>query len=394
MTYRILSLDGGGPWALLEVKALIQLFDAKTLGHEVLSAFDMVAANSGGSLVLGGLVENLPLSTIANFFLDDSSRKMMFSPSKNLGDRVLHGLSGIGPKYSAEAKLWAIEQILPKSGPSQMAGVAANVSGSGGNPVRLLITSFDYDVTRAVFFRSVKSGGPGWGDGDASTATLAEAIHASTNAPVNYFDAPAAFHTSDRRYWDGGVAGCNNPVLAAVTEAISAQVNSTDIRALSIGTGNLLRPLAGVNDPPNPLFAPRIDSSLIKDITKLASSILDDPPDAASFVAHAMVGGQNGLNPPEQSRIVRLNALISPVQSAAGGWTFPQGMTPANFNYLAALPMDAIEPSQVSAIDDFGNRWIAGAVPNQPIRLDSSTLRTEVGYNIFGDALAAWRRIR
>ena len=51
--FRILSLDGGGSWALIEVKALIALYGAGATGHEVLSHFDLAAANSGGSIVLG-----------------------------------------------------------------------------------------------------------------------------------------------------------------------------------------------------------------------------------------------------------------------------------------------------------------------------------------------------
>ena len=57
--YRILSLDGGGSWALIQVKALIELFGPDKPGREVLQDFDLVAANSGGSIVLGCLVEDL-----------------------------------------------------------------------------------------------------------------------------------------------------------------------------------------------------------------------------------------------------------------------------------------------------------------------------------------------
>jgi patatin-like phospholipase/acyl hydrolase len=58
MNYRILSLDGGGTWALIQVKALIALYDNEpaTSGHDVLRDFDLVAANSGGSIFLGGLL--------------------------------------------------------------------------------------------------------------------------------------------------------------------------------------------------------------------------------------------------------------------------------------------------------------------------------------------------
>jgi patatin-like phospholipase/acyl hydrolase len=70
MAYRILSLYGGGIWALIQIKALISLYnnDKGTSGHTVLKDFDLVAANSAGSIVLGGLLENLTLGGILALF--------------------------------------------------------------------------------------------------------------------------------------------------------------------------------------------------------------------------------------------------------------------------------------------------------------------------------------
>jgi len=106
---------------------------------------------------------------------------------------------------------------------------------TGLRPVHLLITGFDYDRNRATFFRSCAASGPTWGTGEPTGITLAEAIHASTNAPLNYFDAPATFPDRPGRYWDGAISGCNNPVLAAVTEAIVTGQNPVDLAVLSIG---------------------------------------------------------------------------------------------------------------------------------------------------------------
>jgi hypothetical protein len=39
MVYRILSLDGGGTWSLIQVKALIALYSNDTSGHAVLREF-------------------------------------------------------------------------------------------------------------------------------------------------------------------------------------------------------------------------------------------------------------------------------------------------------------------------------------------------------------------
>jgi patatin-like phospholipase/acyl hydrolase len=108
MAYRILSLDGGGSWALIQVRALIALYSETKRGNEVLADFDPVAANSGGSIVLGGLIENLQLGDILQYFLDAEKRSAMFSPTDSVVDTVLSSTLGIGPKYATEPKLLAL----------------------------------------------------------------------------------------------------------------------------------------------------------------------------------------------------------------------------------------------------------------------------------------------
>jgi uncharacterized protein len=393
MSYRILSLDGGGAWALIEVKALIDLYGSNTTGWEVLRRFDLATANSGGSLVLGGLLKNLPLSDLLGYFKDQAKRESIFSPTSSWGDTALHTLTGMGPKYSAKAKLPALETILGDTGTAKLARVAATIPGRSGQPIHAMIVGFDYDRNRATFFRSAPAGSAVWGDGAAADVTVAEAIHASTNAPVNYFDAPADFPLHSERYWDGGITGCNNPVLVAVTEAVVLGNTLTDILALSIGTASVVRPVAPPGAPSSPYLIARADPSLVGDLRKLATSILDDPPDAASFIAHAMTGGSSSLPPGVDSRIVRMNPLISPVPMNGGGWTAPTGVTPAQFAYLCNLDMDAVKQTEVAAIEAYCDFWIAGQAPNQPIRYDGATLRPEIGYDRYPQAKSAWRTL-
>jgi len=143
-------------------------------------------------LVLAGLVENLSLEEILQYFMDEDKRCSVFSPTTKVGDDVLRAMLNAGPKYSTSAKLPAIEQLLPKTGDKPLAGSMMGVAGPNGAPVHLLIVGFDYDRNRTVFFRSAPANGPGWGEGQPANVSLAGAVHASTNAPVNYFDAPAA----------------------------------------------------------------------------------------------------------------------------------------------------------------------------------------------------------
>ena len=98
---------------------------------------------------------------------------------------ILH----MGPKYSASAKLPAIERLLPKTGDNPLANTTSRLSDQTGR-----LSCFDRRLRLrsepGCLLSSAAAAGPDWGDGQPADATLAGAVHASTNAPVNYFDAP------------------------------------------------------------------------------------------------------------------------------------------------------------------------------------------------------------
>ncbi|HTF67964.1 MAG TPA: patatin-like phospholipase family protein [Edaphobacter sp.] len=398
--YRILSLDGGGSWALIQVKALIELYGPDKLGRDVIQDFHLVAANSGGSIVLGCLVENFSLSKILAFFNDKAQRKAIFSQTDSIEHRALHAIAGLGPKYSEKNKLPALQKVLPQRGNLSLLDAVAGIRRPGASEdLHILITSFDYDRNQATFFRSAAATGPEWGHEDASKITLAEAIHASTNAPVNYFDAPARFPDRDGRYWDGGISGCNNPVLVAVTEAVVKGQAPTNIVALSIGTASVALPEAQPGEQlPLPYVRDIIEPGIKNDLSKLASSILDDPPDIATFLAHVMTGSGIGLGTQAaDSRIVRMSPLVSPVKKVVNGtaiWSAPGSMTAAQFKSLKNLDFDAVEQPQIDEITQYADLWVKNEAPNQPIRMNGSTLVRELGQDTFGATKSAWEAIK
>src|SRR5215510_57735 len=103
MSYKILSLDGGGSWALVQARVLIDIY-GDINGHELLRQFDMAIANSGGSLVLACLCNDMLLSEICEVFEDENSRRQVFSELNFFG-QLARKILGIGPKYSAKKKL-------------------------------------------------------------------------------------------------------------------------------------------------------------------------------------------------------------------------------------------------------------------------------------------------
>ena len=392
--YKILSLDGGGSWALIQVKALQDLYGENIGGHEVLRRFDLVAATSGGSIVAGMLATGVPLSKIVAFFKDEAARKKIFV--RLCGIQILPKIFHIGPKYSTPAKFEGLKNLLGEAGSRVMEDLPGYVSGRTAKP-DFLITSFGYDRERVVYFRSdLKSRTSSFPPKGSPQKhyTLAEAIHASSTPPVNYFKEPAEFNGN--RYWDGGVSGNNNPVLSAVVEAVSNGHSPNSIRVLSIGTGLVFLPTEGPAAAAGLLMS-RVKPSLIADIQKLATTILDDPPDAASFISHVMLGQRLPKDDKDFVRdtsLVRMNPLVQPVLSN-GKWLVPWGSGAKElkqFTSLKTLGLDAIENDEIRLIDDFCDRWTHGSVVNQSIRARSD-LSCEIGHGSYQDAKSHWQAL-
>ena len=393
--YRILALDGGGCWALIQARALRRIY-GDVRGRDLLAQFELVAANSGGSIVAAALACDFTPSQIDALFADDTARRELFVALPPW-ERVPQAVLGLGPKYRAAAKLDGLRRYLGATGDTPLDRLAATIAPPGTpRPADFLIVAFDLDRRRAVFFRS-NSDSRARSSSPAQPPTLAEAVHASSNAPVNYFDTPATFETaaySGRRFWDGALAGYNNPLLAAVVEARANGVAAEDIVALSVGTGSVVRP-PEADDVRAPLGAPREPSDTLHDLTTVAGTILDDPPDAATFVAHTLLGqplGRDPDRPVASGSIVRISPLVQPVRAADGSWTLPPGLGVDDFARLTVLDMDATEPDDIALLQRFCDAWLVDTVPNQPIRANG-LLQCEIGFPLFGAAMDQWKKL-
>ncbi|MGE5506043.1 MAG: patatin-like phospholipase family protein [Actinomycetota bacterium] len=395
--YSILSLDGGGSWAIIQVRALMAIYGDVT-GHEVLKNFRLVIANSGGSITAGALFSNIRLSQAFRLFYSEEWRRRMFV-DRAWPIAAINRKLGFFSRYLTEEKLEGLKRAFGPMGAGAMGGIALHDTPMDELPKRaadgsrlphLVITAFDYHRERAKFFRS-NTGSLAGNRSAGPVPKLPWAIHASSTAPVNYFDCPAV--VDSELYWDGGVAGLNNPVMAGVVEALAdPEREGAAVVALSIGTGSARLPL---EPPADPVHHERKGPGPINDVRKLATSILDDPPDAASFMAHVVLGGTL----PTDDRpsitdgpVVRLNPLIQPIWTGTG-WQMPPPDYADDFDTLKELDMDAVKQEQVEAIDRLCDWWLcpAGVVPNQPLRAERDTLVPQIGHRWAADAIAQWR---
>ncbi|MDE1145285.1 MAG: patatin-like phospholipase family protein [Azospirillaceae bacterium] len=404
MTYRILTLDGGGPWALLEAMVLADLYGSDTPGHDILAEFDMAAGTSAGAIVLGGLVKNLTPAQILDLFVNDARRSTLFVKMHGL-DRIVAELD-LGPKYSTAGKLNGLAAMLDDT--SLVPPTPATVNGQvkplalstraiadlplppargGATPVKVFITAFDYAQRRAALFRSYAGLSTPVATGMASTAPLAEAINASSTAPVTFFDTPAV--CQGRLYWDGGLTGCNNPVMLALTEALQQGAGPV-FQMLSLGSGTTrLAPHGDTSQPPAHLGEVTKAQGMMDDLTRLAQTTLDDPPDAASYDAHILAQRLAAQDPATLGGLVRFNVSVQPVL-ATGAWVQPAGLAGDLFTTLADLPADAVEPGQIALIQQLGRDWMAGRVPNQALVTRLPQLDCVLGDATYAEAKARW----
>jgi hypothetical protein len=412
---RILSLDGGGSWALIQVRALIDIYGYTATGYDVLRDFDLVVANSGGSIVAGTLAAGWPLSKSLALFLGEANRRSIFVAGPWL-DRIENAVLGLGPKYGTGDKFVGLTALFGAFAQTPMDQLPAILAGPLGKRVDFIISSFDYDRKRGVLFRSNTASvvAPII---QVPVATLSAAIHASSTAPVNYFDKPATFPTPTHafdsfRFWDGGISGLNNPVLVGVMELLGSGVDPGDIQVLSLGTGTVRCPVPpGLGAPPSKLFLTPGNPGTVNDLKELAASIVDDPPDLATYMAYLALGGtlpQTAAEAPlSPNGFVRLSPMVQPLCTTADVVNLssvpadlavpnlqdnalaPQKQPIDNFSALAVLDMDAIEADQVNLLQLLSNVWIAGGIYNQPIR-SNTTFGCEIGHRYFPAGKAAW----
>ena len=383
MVHRILSLDGGGAWAMLQAIALKDLF-GDIPGRQILAKFDMAVANSGGSIVLGGLVENMAPSQIINLFDDQANRQAIFVSVPFLENLLSH--IPIFPKYSTAGKLAGLTRLFGTTGGQFLSSFngAGWAQSPNGQDVKILIVALDYDSMRARFFRS-------YGTPHGATADdvpLVEAVHASSDAPVEFFNAPTQWNA--QRYWDGAMAGLNNPLLAGIIDLMSDGFPATEIVVLSLGTGTIkLAPSTVVPAAPAALTQPPTASGTLNDLQKAAGCITDDPPDMATFSAHVILASAEGADPTQLGRVVRLSPVVRPVLTD-GAWVVPPGLTADQFQQLTQLGMDAVQQTQVDLLTALGTSWLADGARNQPIRMSSDDLSSSLGEDLYSAAKARW----
>lgn len=407
-SFDILSLDGGGTWALIQARILQEKYGPETSGHAVLQDFDLVIANSGGSLVLAALCANKTLKEICEIFTDIPTLKTIFDRRNN--PITLLGLE----RYNTDSKFNGLKAVLKEYATMTLDELPAKI----GNPsLKIIITGFDYNRERATYFRSDKmskmeagnieelvAGQPPTGSG-YQPVTLLDAIHASSNAPVLFFDKPAKVkvgnHLKSRLFWDGAVGGNNNPVTSGLLEALANDVPMEKIRIVSIGTANTVLPvLYGEDGEPDYdedflVTISKIPGNGIREqideVKKMATAVIADPPDAATFNAHQIMKLKYKESVP---RLIRINPLVKPLYDHTNvKWIVPgAAWEKREIEELFAMDMAVTDAWRVGLINLLCDDFFKGFFDNQGIRIGGTKMQAIIGHKTYAAAMADWNK--
>lgn len=252
MSFRILSIDGGGIRGIIAARMLEAI--EQQLNQPLRDYFDLIAGTSTGALIAAGLMAGQSATQLVQIYLNRGKEifpyRSWFSPQR-LPLIFQYGLSA--PKFSDQGLI----QVVRSLGLDTRVG---DISPDPSRSTKLMIISYDTVSRLPVFFKSWRH------DEWYANVPLWEACVCSAAAPTYFPAQRLLIQTTDRvrefSMIDGGV-GANNPVACAVAEAVrllrSPQAGAppsggpqkessmdrivNEIKVLSLGTGELEKPL-------------------------------------------------------------------------------------------------------------------------------------------------------
>lgn len=213
--FRILSLDGGGIRGLFAATILARVEQDLLGGARIGDHVEMIAGTSTGGIIAIGLGLGKPAALIHQLYAVD-------------GEKVFPPFWNRHPKL----RFWR-QLFFPLFNPKKLEELLFRTFGTatlGQSRTRLVIPAFLGPKTDIAVFKTDHH--PDFRKDHLMFAW--EAARATSAAPT-YFPGHKG---DDYVFLDGGV-WCNNPIMAAVVDALSAYALERDqIEILSIGTGN------------------------------------------------------------------------------------------------------------------------------------------------------------
>ena len=211
----ILCLDGGGVRGIITLQLLKKL--EEVVGIPCYDLFDMVAGTSTGGIIAGLIASGKKASEIEHLYI--KLTKKVFTGRHWTANRFVNP-----PQYTKEYYRNILKQEIGSNTTLQDA--------SQNTGTDILITAKDVAAGEETYFTC-------FSNKDKFTGTykdvLLRAVLETTMSAPTYF-------TPLERFVDGGITSHNNPVLAAILEAVKYgprnKYNINELTVFSFGTGS------------------------------------------------------------------------------------------------------------------------------------------------------------
>jgi patatin-like phospholipase/acyl hydrolase len=216
MTFKILSIDGGGIRGVYPAH-ILKCFEEK-LGINLLESFDMIAGTSTGSIIAAGVASDIRACEIVNMYKEHGAdifkKKKSRIPFKKQRTATQLLLESVYDSGSLSDVLKGVFKDSTLGEISKPLILPATDVGNGG--VHVFKSAYD-----PLFLRD-------------RVVKVRDAVLASCSAPT-FFDP----HKVDEYLLSDGGLWANNPALAAVIDAQKRlRIQYDDIQVVSIGTGH------------------------------------------------------------------------------------------------------------------------------------------------------------
>jgi patatin-like phospholipase/acyl hydrolase len=230
MAFRILSLDGGGIRGIIPAIVLAEL--ERRTGRPAWTLFDLIAGTSTGGILALGLTKRKGRTKKAQFRAADLVTLYEEDGPRIFQRSVWHRVRSMGGVSEEKYPSHGVEGVLEeKFGAARLSEAL----------VPVLVPAYDIEMRHPHFFKSQDAAKKP----DTKDFLMRDAARATSAAPT-YFE-PARVQPlgggDQVSLVDGGVYA-NNPAACALVECIcDFNANPTDVVMLSLGTGELTRPI-------------------------------------------------------------------------------------------------------------------------------------------------------
>ncbi|MDJ1171112.1 patatin-like phospholipase family protein [Roseofilum sp. BLCC_M154] len=241
MTFKILSLDGGGIRGVLSARLLqeVETTIRQTYKQELHEYFDLITGTSTGSIITAAIACQMKAQQMIDVYLNEGENIFLNSVrqqrkwrkvSEAIGSHVLY------PHEKGEQGLTKVLQknlIHPQLGSPKISQI---------DKPYILIPAYDVYSRNTTWFANNPVDDGAWYD----HIELWKICTASASAPTFFPPYELPYNEEEKLpHIDGGVSA-NNPGLMAIAHALLIEKKNNlklgDIAVLSIGTGDTTRP--------------------------------------------------------------------------------------------------------------------------------------------------------